>query len=556
MKSDFKKSSNRSQPKTGEWTVFWRRTEIPERAGPSRVVLRVTDPIGRRRDVALAPNCLVRPQLAVNEIVDRTGCTSQAKQLRACIELIAESPPRRRVVVTHKSGRSGNLFVTPAKTLVLSGSSKPTRKFDSLRAQANPALAVIGQSSGTLDGWKRRVAGTLGASSAGIVAIAAALAPSLLEVSGLSEAFILILAGRSSTGKSLVQTAAMSVQGAARRDSMVPPNLSERALEEIGAGVHQLLFVLDDLSNLSQVSDVRKVARWLTYHFCAGGGKAVSTTMSSTLPFERFRSIGLISYEFTSAEIAAQAGTKRLPGETVRMLDLHPHAQLGVFDRLPRARSPAKTAKALERAMAVHYGVALPAFLHWLAAQDEKALGQDLRRHMREFKRAMGPLDAIHARAADKFGFLFGVLILARRAGVIPWSRKRCLSAVRRSCRQAVPLVERPTTGAELVETLRNVLRTPGSVCSARKVQKADLASDSLMGVECEFDGRPVLGLRRATLKKHFPAASDRERLFAELRATGLMSDSPDAHRWLTRLGREPAVIKARLIRCERRLAA
>ena len=117
-------------------------------------------------------------------------------------------------------------------------------------------------------------------------------------------------------------------------------------------------------------------------------------------------------------------------------------------------------------------------------------------------------------------------------------------------------MVERATTGAELVEALRSVLRTQGSVCRARKVQKADLASDSLMGVECEFVGRPVLGLRLAALKKHFPAASDRERLFAELRATGLMSDSPDTHRWLTRLGREPAVIKARLIRCERRLAA
>ena len=516
------------------------------------IILKIKPPEGRWQKVSLPPPALLRTTRAVELIVQQTTCTSGEDQLKDLLELIAKQGGGGIRDITVRSGRRGDLFVMPSRTIRLVKEAKRSVLFDSGRVARNPALAAVGRKSGSLAKWKKQVAGTVGYSSLGIIVIGAALAPSLLELSGLSESLLLNLAGRSSGGKTVLTLAAMSVQGAASRGDIVPPGFTERALEELGAGFNELLMPIDDLSRLINTADVRRTARFLTYHFSDGGGRVVSDqAMQKGLPFERFRSIGLTSYEQSSAEIARLAGVERRPGETVRMFDLVAHPDLGVFDRIPKAepRTAAQIAKDLEDAVAAHHGVALPAFLKWVRRKGDAAVKTRLQRLIANFAaKVTSGDDAVQRRAAEKFGLIYGVLVLAHSAGVTPWAPKLVRKVLGQGFRRAISAVAPTASGLELVERLRTVLRRPEAVLEVGpKNSVKGLRGPWVLAQGFPYKGGTAAGLRVSALTPFFPSPIERDQLLAELRSRRVITIEPGEARWQTRLREGDSVEKVRV---------
>ena len=492
--------------------------------------------------------------------MNATGCTRHRQQLTDAIKVMADGSARRELQTTVRSGIYGDLFVMPSRTVARVGDGPSSIVFDPDRAAQNPALAAIGRKAGTLVSWKREVASLIGYSSIGITIVGAALAPSLIDPAGLSEAFLVNLVGRSSSGKTVITLAAMSVQGEARRDCMVPPNLAPRALEEVGVACNQLLLPIDDLSKIGNTTGIRLAARSLTYHFVDGGGRLVShQAMGAGLPFDHFSTIGLISYERGSAGIAELAREDRQRGEQARMLDLPVHPEYGVFDRVPKSeRRPLhQLASVLETAASAHYGTLLPRFLKLAAKRSEADLSELLKELIDHFIGKAAPgADPVQLRAAKKFGLIYAALVIARRGKLVPWSRKDIYRAVVTSYRGAMRDQEHARSGEELILQLRALLAQPGRTITSTPEGRVNEGLDGpwLAVTGLSHKGVPAIYLRDAALKACCPNGVELQRLLDELESCAILGTGRGRGAKQVRLHQDELKKRPRVLRCSMRL--
>jgi hypothetical protein len=541
--------------KAGGWVVTYRQSQTPVEGGSGRSILHVGSPDGQNFEVTLPPSALLHPARTVDLIVDQCGCTLDPDGLNAAVQAAAATKPKRTVRITTKSGRYGNLFVTPGKTIRLKPKAKRKVIFDPSRAAANEAAASLGKTSGTLRSWQHRVAPLVAKSSIGITLVGAAFAAPLLELAGLPESFILAVVGNSGSGKSVACLSAMSVQGAAVRAGLIPPTIPPRALEETGTAYNGLLCPFDDLSRLADDKVIRAVTRWLTYHFADGGGRLVSDkAVKQGLPFERFKSIGLISYEKASKAAAQLVGEDRLRGETARMFDLHCDEEVGVFDRLGDGDAAAEIAIALERLAAEHYGTPLPRFLVAVFAMKEKKLRACLNTNIDAFVRSVAAgADPVQVRAARKFGLIYAALKLARQAGVVPWGPGLIGKAVRKTYRGAMRDETPAATGADLVQRLRRFLASPDAILTVSEngVSERDLSGPWFALIGLKHQKLPKLGLKEEALRLCCPNAVARQRLVAELESCGWLEPGRGKKAWQAAIREKgKKVQRPRLLRC------
>ena len=458
------------------WKAIWSEALVPVGGGPGLAVLEVKPPGGQWLTVSMLPSDLTKPDRAAEKIVNATVSPGDVSGLKSLLAKIAKGQPKKRIMVTERGGFHGDFFVVGHRTIRMSKTTSKTKVvFDAARASRNPPLDCLGKRGGTLDGWQTGVCAPAAYSSIGVAVIAVGFAAPLLHLSGLPGGCIYNATGKSSGGKTTLTLAGMSVQGLADRKGMVPPGLTARALEETGAAFNDLMCPFDDLSRLESAA-LRKVCKTLTYQFCDGGGKQVADiAMQAGLKFYHFNSIGLISSEISSTEIAKLAGETRQAGERARLFDLTTDGDKGVFDLLPPDGSviAKDVAIGIEQAARDNYGHALPAFLKWMATQDRTQLVGNLKRLIGEFAVvAAGGAGPVQRRAADKFGLLYAALVLAADAGVILWSEKLFRAALLKCYRLAVS--DRAVAGstASLLQRLHDLLKEPGRVLTATAAGK------------------------------------------------------------------------------------
>lgn len=544
------------------WLCKKRYLIRPDFKKGTTVVLRVRPPGGNWQSVQLSPSDLLRSSKALEIVMNETGCTKQQDKLRALLKEVAEGDPGETIVTTRRSGVHADVFVTPSRRIFLRKNPECNVRFDQDVRALNPALKALGKRSGLLKEWKQRVAEPAGYSSIGVFVIGAALAPSLFEHSGLPESLVVNLAGRSTGGKTCVTLVAMSVQGAGTRSAIIPPDLNKRPFEEAGSAFNQLLLPIDDLSQLSQ-GELREVTRYFTYRLADGGGRLVShAAMQKELPFQKFSTVALTSCEMTFSSIARAAGNTRQKGELARMLDLVTDADRGVFDRIPNTetRPPEQIARDLEEACGQVYGTALPAFLKFLAKRNPDVLRANIQASIDEFAQQLAPDgQPVLRRAARKVAWIFATLMLARKAGVVPWTKARIRRALtvcfQSAVREHLDAPDGPTepTGSELFNRFQQALKQPGAVLEVRR-GKADIAFADRGWIVAHGLVRnklPAVGLWRESLKRHFPRTSELKALLAELSHRGLIDAASEGSAWSVRIQCNDGLKKPKLIVCK-----
>lgn len=385
-----------------------------------------------------APSDMLSPPKLIKQIVDKTGYfpanwDALVEQIEAV--RLADAPTLTRTVTSGWRGKETNRlqrFVLPGRTIA------PGRKklfTQPLLLTTTPATEVaFRRRGGSLKAWQRENLCFLGYSSLGVASLGAAMAAALLPLSSLPESMMIFISGESSGGKTAIQLGAMSFQGAGVEQAIISPNVSERALQELGANYNHLLLSIDDLGKRKE-SERREFIRSLIYETVGGGGRTVSAfaQRQSGLRTLQFQTIVLASSEKSSVEIAEAAGDEQLIGERVRLFDLlaAPASEGGVFDMMSKAdrRGGGELAEALRKAAGANYGYAHKAWIKWLIDQTEVRTRRRVEQLTVEFtelarQKLVADLSVgANRRTAQKFGLIYAALRLGRDAGVIDWPK-------------------------------------------------------------------------------------------------------------------------------------
>ena len=193
----------------------------------------------------------------------------------------------------------------------------------------------------------------------------------------LTETAVFNLSGESSSGKSSVCLAAISLGGSPERAGTL--DFSPRGLAELASDSNDLALVLDDTEKAEDGPGVLVRALKGVIHTVPGGrSKIISRGADqSRFPQLRWSTFGLSSSPRPIAQIAAENHWEMSPGDKVRLFDISVPgpAKGGIFDRIDgtaavRAKRSVKLIAKLERGYANHHGRIIPQWVLYLMRKD------------------------------------------------------------------------------------------------------------------------------------------------------------------------------------------
>lgn len=526
-----------------------RRIEDPD--GPNRTSyhhLRFKTARGEHRDLTVLTTDLMTPSKVLQAFVTRFGMFPFGED--ALKKEIAELQTRDvpEVLLTVLCGWKGEgaerAFVTPVRSY---GPARRFNRFDPAAATSDHERK-LGAVRGDLKAWQREVLAYLLMSRPGIVLLGAALAGPLLRYADLTENFVLLLAGKTSTGKSTLLRAVASFQGAA---VPIHPNTTARRLSEFGGISNHGLMIIDDLS-LIPPSSRRAVLHELTMGTTSGNSKSITRNRVKEYPQLYFSAIIAGSAEQSAAEITSGAGGERLAGETTRCFDLLAKGD-HYFDRISASSklTSAEVAERLNAGAARYYGSGLRRWLRWLVRHPERELRHKVRAHIGYFVNhaTKKTSDPVRARAAAKFGLIYAGLMLAREADLVRLKRRTILKTVLGRFKAAMRVsqsLSSLSTG-DAVAALRGALVQPDAVLKGfqgkRLWKEAEARNPNWLGVKISHGDKATIGLRQKQLELKLGKAVVRSAFAALSQQRVLVAPIGEA-RWLCRL---PSKRKVRL---------
>ena len=495
---------------------------------------------GCENTVHLKPSDLLTPRHALAHLADRTpwplGDPERAK------ELLAELNDAEAVPEVKRTGLSGwrtsdegmGCFVMPKLTL---GQQPEGYEYVS---RVDKAHETLGASSGTLKKWQERVGHPLGQSSAGIALVGAAFASTLLPFSDLPESFMLLLIGTTTSGKSTLQSAAISVQGAPYEP--ISADSTERAIHEDGGRHNNLMMPVGDLSDLLPRRK-KEVLHHLTYGVSSNGGRKTSQQVATSLANYEFRVIVTCTSEKSARMIAKEANMPQLGGERARCFDLVPAAGgMGFFDMVRRRekRDGAAIADALKRSATRYYGTAMHAWIKALAAEEPAAVKNQVQKLTRSFVQTIEkcqPLTPVHRRAATKFALLYAALVMAHERGVLTWKKGRICRAVMICFEGAMNETTEMSSSAAMA-ALKTALLSKGALLAATNtagIKSQAEANPLWLGVKVKKDQQKVVGLRPKPIRQRL-GDELAELAFSALESHGLLVRGKGSDRWQQRI--------------------
>lgn len=500
---------------------------------------------GHRHSVQVDPVELQRPATVIAKAINQTALYPlDEAALRAQVQAGTDTNPPMVTMTTvtgWKDRGAARAFVTPGRSF---GPGRSRYRYASSEDHASGG-GQLGCVRGELKGWYREVGIYLEMSTAGRVLLGAAMAAPLLRLANISESWIMLLCGGSTTGKSTLLAGVASFQGA---ETTINPRTSERRFTELAARHNDLLMPVGDLSQLSK-GDRRQVLHRLTMDSTSGAGRSVSRAVRGTLPDLTFTTIAAASAEHSSVEIAREAGVPQLPGEQVRCFDLPP-GKKGYFDRRGRSGLAADViARRINEGVVEHYGAGLRAWLNWLADQDEARLVKRLNARIDRFVgrvSASASLNALEARAARKFGLIYAGLAMGRKAGIVGISDGNALKACRRAFLSAMSAATVSDPDAAL-KALKSALQAKYALVRTYQgkevVRSQILRHPNWLAVETKRDAQRAIGLHPPSVQK---ALGNRvaDVAIQELQARGLLSREKGVKRWQKKLPGQPKKVR------------
>jgi uncharacterized protein (DUF927 family) len=317
-----------------------------------------------------------------------------------------------RTLCVSRIGWQGECFVLPVATIGPSGAETVIfqNPFD-----ADHLLNV----TGTLDEWKANVGRFCSGNSRPIFSVSAALAGPLLALVGAESGGVHFV-GRTSTGKSTMLYVGGSVVGGGALTGFVQSWRTTANGLEATADLHNdLTLFLDELTQL----DAREAAD-VAYLLANGRGKSRMSRNIGLRKRSTWRLLFVSAGEITLSEHAQTAGRRVRAGAEIRLLniDADAGAEMGVFECLHGAESPAEFALQLKRAALRFYGTPLRAFLDFLT-KNRSAVEKALKNFQADFLKTHVSRDASGEvfRAAQRFALIAAAGELATDAAITGW---------------------------------------------------------------------------------------------------------------------------------------
>lgn len=381
---------------------------------------------------------------------DRAAAAHKAL-LRDIRRLASDRTRERRL--TAEVGWHGERFVRPGATFP-AGS----------RLVFEPApkrLYAGAHAAGTFEGWIVEVAVPAACSSRMILMVAAALAAVLLRPAGIvAGGFGFSVSGESRDGKSGTLKAAKSTADEPTPDTFGVTRAGGTAAllghtdhplfldgaEAVRGGARSANAIVSEITRILSGGRPDVVDPGWAAERGNGAGRGV------------IRSVLLVTTE-------GRLDPSRMRGERARLVEV-PSARpgsFGVIDHPERAQPPIETAAAaaehmerIERAAEAHHGHALPHFAARVV-EHQAAVLKAIERHRAELFEAAGAarLDGWSRSVLASFALVYAAAMLARRYGIVPWSKAMIQDAILRcwqdAMHEAADPAQRATMAAERV---------------------------------------------------------------------------------------------------------
>jgi len=330
---------------------------------------------------------------------------------RQCLaEYIQTAPVTARARCVQKTGWHNGVFVLADDTLGENGERVL------LQSLHEPAAM---RTAGSLEQWRNTVGQLCIGNSRLTLAVSAAFAAPLLDITG-DESGGLNFQGASSTGKTTALAAAVSVWGGS--DYLQRWRATTNGLEATATAHNDALLCLDELAQVEA-----KEAGSVAYMLANGTGKQRARRDGLAKPKATWRLLFLSAGEIGLAQHMREAGKKARAGQEVRLADIPADAGAGhgLFETLHGYPNGAALSDAIKEAARTHYGTQAREYLIRLVIMNRDKLLERLRALRADFTAEVLPdnADGQARRVCDRFALIAAGGELATGLNLTGWER-------------------------------------------------------------------------------------------------------------------------------------
>lgn len=375
------------------------------------------------------------------------------------------------------------------------------------------------EAQGTLEDWNEAIGVHFAANPYLMVTLGAALSSLLIRPLAL-EPLMLILVGRSSTGKTAVQKAVQSIVRPGRVQAASGTALGLRQQMSFEADhpvILQDLHQVNDLANLiGLVFDHGNLAR-----------RVVATASQKAVVGQALNSVLIGSNERTLVELVRTRGVHIDAGVDARLLEVFVEGPYGVFHELPDDMDAAAFADHLVASTEALHGTFWD---EWVAAVSEniqrlRDAAETLLPKMRAWlERKADSEDPVRKRMLNGYaGWLFAALYAAR-FDLIPATQaeiKEAFTTVLQAHFKRRAAGMNPADEAIIEAVRASIDENPSRFVPLAQAQE-DLKKNGLWGYLHEVDGQRLYLLFKSSIAKVGPHSGVQDTL-AVLKATGML---------------------------------
>jgi hypothetical protein len=321
------------------------------------------------------------------------------------------------------------------------------------------------------------------------------------------ETAVFNFSGTSSSGKSSVCLAAMSLAGSPDRAGTL--DFSKRGLAEMASDSNDLLLVLDDTEKADEGTLVKTLKT--VVHFLPGGQSRKISRGADKFPALHWSTFALSSSHKSIPRLARENRWTMSAGDKVRLFNINVPGPKkgGIFDRMKcepaeRAKRSIELINKLERGFTNHCGHVIPLWVQYLMAQDRSA---EIIKLVDEFVHHVeAGSHGWEVRFARKFGVVYAAMTMGIDAGLLPWPkslpRKVATKCYRKARNAAKTDQER---AAEGIGKLRKLIEGDGGLVDASNGAQAGQPikiPSKCNGIRFTKEGRVKYGILDEALTK------------------------------------------------------
>lgn len=352
----------------------------------------------------------------------------------AIIAVLSEKVPRRDIVVTDVPGWHGKYFVLPGENYTRAGPDSRA-----IYISYNPGVKLGAfERRGTLDAWKTHIAKACTYSSRAQLAVASVFAAPNLRPLKVNS-FGLNFSGITSGGKTFLVRLAAATAGLNSEEGPDTWDGSAPAFEQRALGHRDNIVPFDDVSHLAE-QGAKVLVKLVTFRLASNRAKAKAGQYveAHKLADTEYRVIMLSTSEDPLWDQIQEGDVVR--GEEVRMINMRACVSDldDIFDCPNAAEHVGKSVderrefvERLERLAVRHQGVAYRAYL--AKRLMDKEANVTLKGYVEEYCEAAPISEQLRwlGRIRRYFAVVYASAALAIDYGVLPWTKKSTLSAIK-----------------------------------------------------------------------------------------------------------------------------